>query len=454
MKRGHVQMHSQIKLISTFSISLFVGNSFAQDLKPTDQAPIAVDVCAGPDIKSMSRPYYPESEKSPTFTYRYKYLRTTSKRLNPPTLILIPGGPGETMIEDSVSMPPEDIKYGNVVLIDPRGIGCNKPKGSTTFPDKFYSSRFHALDILAIVQNLKIKDGNFIIHGGSYGTLVATMVGSLSETVLYQTPRAVVLDSVIGRAYSERERAEDTLDAIKSFVDRLPPKIRHIFETEEAPLGIAGEKWLINFYFSGMYAGLAPDGTDGAMTLITPLFDPSTDTETRELLTSLVKGGVGEDSLASGVSGKDPNLTKFYNQIQCLEVQFRTNNDVPADFRGLDRFKAFASALADQNDNNPCKNVKGKNSLFNAKDYQIKAPIYMLSGGLDFATPTWQARYAFEAQVSSKQKTLLTMKDAGHIGLSFLSQANCTEKFWKAVIDSKDLKIALKGCQGTYEVRH
>src|SRR5262245_41883587 len=82
------------------------------------QAEKACDTAA---VQRISRPYWDGS--TDTFEYAFEYHAASSPNL--PTVVYIPGGPGQTSIgesEDWLSRLPAG--YG-VVLTDPRGVGCN-----------------------------------------------------------------------------------------------------------------------------------------------------------------------------------------------------------------------------------------------------------------------------------------------------------------------------------------
>ncbi len=59
---------------------------------------------------------------------------------------------------------------------------------------------------------------------------------------------------------------------------------------------------------------------------------------------------------------------------------------------------------------------------YDAANFQIQQPIYYFQGTRDVATPLKSARYHFDSQVLSRQKTFVEIKNRGHnplqIGLS------------------------------------
>lgn len=131
---------------------------------------------------------------------------------NLPTVAHFTGGPGQTSHWGSGELPfPE--KY-NFLTYDLRGLGCSKPDRLEDYLDpNFHSSENMARDLEEIRKHLKIE--MLSVHGVSFGTLPATIYGSLFA----KSTRAVILE---GTAFSSEtifkfpQRKKILLEVLKS----------------------------------------------------------------------------------------------------------------------------------------------------------------------------------------------------------------------------------------------
>lgn len=111
-----------------------------------------------------------------------------------PTLAHFTGGPGQTSHWGSGDLPDSD-KY-NFLTFDLRGLGCSKPDRLSDYLNpKFHSSENMARDLEVIRKKLGID--KISVHGVSFGTVAATIYGSLFP----QSTRAVILE---GTVYSSK----------------------------------------------------------------------------------------------------------------------------------------------------------------------------------------------------------------------------------------------------------
>ena len=136
--------------------------------------------------------------------------------LNLPTVIFVPGGPGNTAHGTAFDLP-----EWNVIFFDPRGNTCSRPKDYATYRNlNFFSSENTARDINRIRQNLNIDQVS--IYGVSYGTVPATIYGHLFP----ESTRAILLEGVIfegGPLLIEPERKQKIL---QKFFDHLDLSIQ------------------------------------------------------------------------------------------------------------------------------------------------------------------------------------------------------------------------------------
>ncbi len=128
--------------------------------------------CSSSAVREVSRPSYSDG-RSGVFKLRYGVAEREDP--DPPLIIFIPGGPGQTSMDAPLSYPSD---FG-VVRTDPRGVGCNARQ---SIPTDSFSSEAIAKDILAIVRDLKPK--RYFIHAISYGTIPATIAAARADAAV------------------------------------------------------------------------------------------------------------------------------------------------------------------------------------------------------------------------------------------------------------------------------
>jgi pimeloyl-ACP methyl ester carboxylesterase len=161
--------------------------------------------CNDDDIFSLPLRVFPYGKN--TMKFNYKYQRVKNSDDNDMTIIKIPGGPGSSEIGSRGYFP----ATVNVINIDPRGTGCNE-KHPMVLPDNAINSEDSAEDIVSVIEKLNLTD--YIIYGISYGTVLATIVASKIEQRNLERPKAIILDSVLSRAY------KDAKEVISPFLEK------------------------------------------------------------------------------------------------------------------------------------------------------------------------------------------------------------------------------------------
>lgn len=142
-------------------------------------------------IEKIKRPLSSNSSKN----FDYSYQVVSFRESDAPTVIYIPGGPGDA----SINHPPE-IAANNIILTDPRGVGENRTFWSAGGQAQDLSSEEVAEDIMAIIRERKIK--KYSIYGISYGTVVATILASKIEQAKdLAAPVTVILEGTVGPAH-------------------------------------------------------------------------------------------------------------------------------------------------------------------------------------------------------------------------------------------------------------
>src|SRR5437763_560877 len=115
------------KLILTSMLSCAAAGNLSS---ANDAGTASPDPCSGLEVHSIQRPMVPGvAAGSAKFNYKYRYI---SGDASAPTVIFIPGGPGDPSMQfrnarGAFGFP---ASFG-VVLTDPRGAGCNKLPGKS-----------------------------------------------------------------------------------------------------------------------------------------------------------------------------------------------------------------------------------------------------------------------------------------------------------------------------------
>ena len=358
--------------------------------------------CRTDDIHTIQRPRSSADAYGETFDYRFRF--RPPGRSDLPTLIFLPGGPGQPSI-GTPSEPFVPPGFG-LVQTDPRGVGCNElPAGSIGDERSFYRTDELARDVLAIVDELDLD--NYVLYGVSYGTVLATVTAHLAEKGGVAPPRAVILEGVVGRAFAETEfMGQGMIDQWNDVIPVLPADAMAVL-SEATPLGLTPHDW-------GEYAtGRLPYGRNlEGSTLASELFLLSEEAvaqtgktleENRALLASAVREAASSDEVdAAGL--------RLYRNIACREIADQATADaldvvldgghlVPAPGRG-----EMCTGLA-------------LDDPFDVRNYPFTAPTYYVTGTRDPNTPPWQADYHFANHVAAR--TMLVVPGGGHNSMGY-----------------------------------
>ncbi len=354
------------------------------------------------DTEVVTRPYFPEDSKSPTFQYRYKYIRREAATK---TVVFLPGGPGDTSINLASNQYFLDLFFPNdvnIVLTDPRGTGCNDVVPSP-IPDGFFSTNHISSDVLSIVEQRRL--GDYIIFGWSYGTMVATVVASQAEAIGF-APYAVVLQSTIGKHFG------DEFDVYSGFQrewdkvwSALSPPIKDLLSEAPLPFGLSSAQW-------------------GAYIVGKTMF-PSRRTLSEEL--SVLEGGT-QDQLdrlktkviewATSIMSSDPNYERIYKSIACDEIASSDNTDIALINGDLIGHQTLGFC-ADRSMAHP----------FDSSSYQLSMPVFYLQGADDPATTVENAKYHFNNQTHGRN-FLISVPLIGHRPVDRL--ADCYTDLWRS----------------------
>jgi pimeloyl-ACP methyl ester carboxylesterase len=381
-------------------------------------APAAASVCATAPagVTTIERPMFPERADSPTFGYSFKVFPGTDP--DAPTVIHLPGGPGQPSIaaERQPGFVPEEY---TLILTDPRGVGCNAPASAEHYPDDFYQTIHSAGDVLAIVEHLQLDD--YILYGISYGTVLATVTGSVAEAEGKQPPRALVLEGIVGRAFEDGEVEESYQLEWRDIRDRLPEGIRAQLMTEPLPLGLSAEEWGAGIT-TMLSLGMAQFEGTVAEVLLYNLAPEATEEQ---------RAALREAVLGLGESLVDVFGQRLHDVIACHEITETNFRAFKLESGELVRTEAY------------CTSDPVDRPYF-ASDWLVTAPIYYFNGTNDPNTPIWQAQAHYEAQTMA-ERHFVAISGAGHnpMGLNLI---DCKPDVWAAIAGGTGFDEAIAGC--------
>lgn len=376
-----------------------------EEIKPTAPCPVK-------DTQWIARPMTQDANsKSFAYVFHYKKPATADQ----PTIIYLPGGPGQTGIEtEAENVYPDD--YG-VINTDPRGIGCNGVEVDD--PTKFFTTEQTAQDIVEVIKHLKLD--NYIIHGVSYGTFLASVVAHKLETQEVTPPRALILEGTLGRAFKTYEETisgyTEVWEVLQIF---LEPQVLEYLKEPDA-LGVTSLQWA-----SIMASLLTQGGLPG---------------EDHPLVSSLNELTI-EDPMAHAEFLKEfyyaeqdfSGVTKtLYQHIACREI---TDKAAVTTFKN-NQFEQTGDGICD---------ALTLQSAYDIKNYPFTTPTYYFQGEFDPNTPMWQADYHF-ANTKSSNKTKVIVPNAGHNPLSLtMAGQSCLPSIFGAISQANDLDDALMSC--------
>ena len=384
------------------------------------------DSCATSQIHSIDVPVRYDERGSPTVAYKYRYIpaRTNSQRA--PTIIVLPGGPGQAGIPTPEgAFPLGAIPAGySRIYTDPRGAGCNARVAETD--STALRTDFLARDVLAIVRTRKLT--NYIVYGASYGTVLATTTAHLIEREGLPKPAAVVLEGVVGRAFpnfaSYMRQFTDEWDRVRS---GLPGAWPARIARTPPPMGYSAEAWG-SFIFATIILGDIPD-------------EPVSGPYVHYLLGVLDRMAAAK-ARGTALSARDSGAMRYINSrmavfgsgvlfraIGCTELwgDWRTG-------RVLRGGRLYASG------DNVCT-TRGKTRAFDARAHPITAPIYYFQGPYDPASGLAGARYHFDVQTKAR-RTFVLVDGASHAPLTS-GLKSCAPGIWARIVAARSLDSAV-----------
>lgn len=373
------------------------------------------DPCQLSDVIRIQRPVHPGDPKSPTFKYAFRFIQEGDPNL--PVIIFMPGGPGEASIKAGGSKHPGF----NYIETDPRGVGCNTDMGAVVDPSAFSTANL-ASDILALIKSLKLK--KYILHGHSYGTVLATQVAARAgHSKAIPAPTAVVLTGTLGHAFSAESVYKGSQEQWGLIKRGLPKDVLDQLSRPELPFGFDADQW-----------GRAIVMLMSTSASVNPIFDVgnfllSLQTKDPDKLAQL------KEIVSFDFSTEQPDYTRLNRPVWCRELSQTDNTDLAliggelVGNRTPDFCKGFSTAIP-----------------YDSKDWQITAPIFYFQGAKDNLTTLEQAKYHYAQQKKTK-RFFVGLPEDSHI---FAVCPNNSDALWKSIAQQgQGYEEVMSHCSGS-----
>lgn len=370
-------------------------------------------------IKDMPKNHNDASEG--VFPYKYEYI---VKHQAKGTVIYIPGGPGGDSI--GLAQADKELRDFNIIYIDPRDTGCNFV-AEDTFKLKHITTDEHAKDIIRVIQDLRLS--NYIIYGGSYGTVVAMVVAAEAER-LGLHPRAVVLQGVVAKAFTHGIK-QTTAEEINALMASSPLLV-DFFKSTQPILGYSIDQW----------AALSMGLIVYSRSFLKDVFESARQFEQ-------APSSPEKDQFKKDISGMMASLTEkehlgkssFYFAVACREIAEGDFLESPV----LRDGKLTRIPAVDQQALKLCADL-GPKKFYDADRYQIRAPLYYIQGGNDPSTPINYAKFHYAGQKSSTQKIWLGVANGGHGPMMAFDQLEpCAPQLWERIMNLQAFKGVVDG---------
>ncbi len=354
-----------------------------------------------------------DPKKPNTNYYRFHY-QHIQKDPELPTFIFIQGGPGGDGIVSLESY--QELFPANLVLLDPRGLGCNVYNGAfNEFVDDM-SSINYAHDIIQVIKKLKLNQ--YIVVGSSYGTKVATMLSHFTEKYDMVPPSTVILSGIMGvhefttkSYYHFFQQVWNTIVSFPIF-NLLTTATRNLIQ-------------VVRFYpqaLADIIVNRMRGNIIGLMQEVMYLGNlDNINTNSFEYQQRLA------DFTGESYTGPPPveviGADLVYFHITCRERPRTEIDNVTFDLNGQ-------LQLIRQPEDRSCDTeYRGvRNELYTPADYPVKSPVVYFQGTLDPATTLEWAETHYEAQSRVHgDKHFLRVESGGH-GTIFSELAECREE--------------------------
>lgn len=347
---------------------------------------------------------HPEAGSTEIYTYFEKTFDAQK-----PTLVFFSGGPGQP---SHAGLFGDLLVSFNVLLMDPRGVGCSRPTDVNLYlSPSFYSSENSARDAEEVRKALHIS--SWTVYGISYGTVPANIYASLFPAVT----RSLILEGVVVSGEQSLWEAPHRRALVQKMLATLPADILSIVNGFAVAQNLP-DTWLMDTarVFMGYNNGLS-----SLKAQLLSLTDPISLQNFVEQVKDRTSAGVGV------VTKQDPlyvmNEIPYY-MIACQELglanplldaidSLQKGVLVPVTDPGLAQNCAALGAAA--------------GVTYEATRYPVKVPVTYFEGGNDGETAAPQAIQHYKT-VPQGSKQLLILVDGGHNpNLQLLTDGNALQ---------------------------
>jgi len=378
--------------------------------------------CASDEIFRVSRTVATPSRGNATFSYGYRFKAAADASL--PVLVFLPGGPGSASTDKPPSFVPEGWGY---LMTDPRGVGCNtlaQIPADATASGAFFQTSEIAKDVVAAIREKQLS--NFLLFGISYGTLLGTTVIDELEEQKLSPPRAVVLEGVLGRAFTDSFVGGEYIKQWDRVRTVLPADVLNELDTADAPYGISQDGW------SRVLMNFMPRGTLETANTVAAL-STSQSEETRTQVVTMFK------ALAEAIPHTLPGEIELYRQVACREIADTVpHNDLDVVFSQGKLVRNI------REDGTKCNGLR-LTTPFDSAKHQFNTKVYYFLGTDDVATPFWQGVYHYDHHNGPAVK--IATKGGGHNPLQY-NQEPCAKDLMASIAlrGGADLRQVLDAC--------
>jgi len=403
---------------------------------PSDQLDEIPKPCnTYPSIKTIKVPRDHQNPQAGSIDWSYQHFQRPN---SVGTLILIPGGPGGNDISDQESFDSSSNQFPtnfDVILIDPRFVGCNYIEAQDA-DVAFITTTQHVGDIVEMIRQANLT--NVVIKGNSYGTVVATeLVAKLEEEDL--APKAVIFEGSLDRAFVG---IRQEFDLVWNTLTEDDPVQRKFLASPPKGLGIDAEQMKALVMGLSNYSGRFLKAQLDLMKKFDAEGYESEDGRTFRNFVRNFTTAITEQKEFQG-------FLQFYVAVACREIFEMDTKDVyPV---AADGTMSYASEPVE----NICETVNlTLSNPFDAADHKIaRTPIYYAQGSLDPNTPLKGAKEHEKKMTNASTKFFMTVENGGHAPLHAPDELEpCAKSIYARALRSEDPMSLLTSegvCKGT-----
>lgn len=434
------------EVIKNNKVSSFYRTELFNDATDSDdliEAYLSCKVLAKHDrLKAISLPKDYSSPKEKMSVYYELRPSQEGKKANPSdkTIVYIVGGPIDRISNLSIPAFERYKENGyNLLLIDPRGAGCNYLSDSNQ--SVAVDSEQLARDIINIINSEGLS--NYTIHAHSYGTVLATYVLSLMELEYKDVtkPEIALFEGTVGKAldtYNEwlSFRVGPMNDVLLSH-----PDIKVLFDktAKNSDINDIDERYWIAI-LNGVIAKELDVDTNESLEFILNIAEGAK----KDILDKETLDEIKTYSEEFFLELEKFEYSKFEEKLRCEEIVGTLRIDR---FSGYiyqnGKIKISKEALGTFSDS--CTKYKEKN-YFDAKKLKFSTPVLYLHGSKDEKISINSGKYHFSSQKNEKSYFLEVIGEA-HEPANY-SLNNCLVDLLEAFKSSKSDLDSLKNLVG------